>query len=219
MSGNSDRWGAERVAQLRELLGGVDIYLLDQLMKGRLAPGSRLLDAGCGGGRNLEPFLRCDYDVYGVDASARAVRQTARLADEVGAERPAGWVSRQSVDALGFADGAFDTVVCCAVLHFASDGAHWRRLVDELWRVLAPKGLFFARLASSIGVEDLVEPLGDGQFRLADGTTRFLVDRETLVDTSERLGGTLIETLKTTVVDSMRAMTTWCLVKPGEATA
>ena len=183
-------------------------------MKGRLAPGSRLLDAGCGGGRNLEPFLRCGYDVYGVDASSRAVGQTRRLAVELGCDRPNGWVSRQSVDALAFAAGSFDTVVCCAVLHFATDPAHWNRIVDELWRVLAPGGLFFARLASSIGIEGSVEPIGGGQFRLPDGTTRFLVDRDTLVETSARLGGTLIETLKTTVVDAMRAMTTWCLVKP-----
>lgn len=207
--------GAERVARLTELLGGVDIYLLDQLMKGRLAPGSRLLEAGCGGGRNLEPFLRCDYDVFGVDESHRAIGQTMRLAAEVGCARPPGWASRQSIDALAFADGVFDTVVCCAVLHFAREARHWAAMIDELWRVLAPKGLFFARLASSIGIEEEIESVGGGRFRLPDGSTRFLVDRATLVGASERLGGTMIEPIKTTVVDSMRAMTTWCLIKTG----
>jgi SAM-dependent methyltransferase len=207
--------GLERMARLTELLGGVDIYLLDQVMKGRLKPGSRILDAGCGGGRNLEPFLRCDYDVYVVDEADRAARQTVALAREVGCERPRGWVSRQSVAALAFADAAFDAVVCCAVLHFARSGRQWRAMVEELWRVLAPRGLFFSRLASSIGIEGRVEPLGDGRFRLPDGTDRFLVDRAMLVETSERLGGTLIEPMKTTLVDRQRAMTTWCLVKPA----
>ena len=211
--------GAVRVARLTELLGGVDIYLLDQLMKGRLAPGCRVLDAGCGGGRNLEAFLRCDYDVFGIDESIRAVGQTTRLAVEVGCDRPSGWASRQSIDAIAFADGVFDAVVCCAVLHFARDAGQWGAIVDELWRVLAPKGLFFTRLASSIGIENEIEPLGEGHFRLADGTTRFLVDRATLADTSERLGGAMIEPLKTTLVDSLRAMTTWCLVKPEGAGA
>jgi len=219
MSASDGLAGADRVARLTELLGGVDIYLLDQLMKGRLPPGSRLLDAGCGGGRNLEPFLRCDYDVFGIDESIRAVRQTTKLAMEVGGERPAGWASRQSVGALAFADGVFDTVVCCAVLHFARDAGHWAAMIDELWRVLAPRGLFFTRLASSIGVETEIEPLGDGRFRLPDGTARFLVDRSILIETSERLGGTMIESLKTTVVDSLRAMTTWCLVKPETSAA
>ena len=107
-----------------------------------------ILDAGCGGGRNLEPFLRCEYDVVAVDASLRAVRQAARLGAEIGGCRPRGWVSRQSVDDLGFGDGTFDAVICCAVLHFAADRKQWEAWIDELWRVLAPKGLFFARLAS-----------------------------------------------------------------------
>jgi len=211
--------GAARVARLTELLGGIDIYLLDQLMKGRLAPGSRILDAGCGGGRNLEPFLRCDYDVFGIDESFRAVRQTVALAVEIGSERPSGWVSRQSIDAIAFAEGAFDAVICCAVLHFARDARQWRALVDELWRVLAPKGLFFSRLASTIGIESEIEPLGGGRFHLPDGSTRFLVDRLMLSDATQSLGATMIEPLKTTVVDSLRAMTTWCLVKPGAAAA
>lgn len=207
--------GAERMSRFAELLGGTDIYLLDQIMKGRLGPGSRILDAGCGGGRNIEPFLRCDYDVYGVDESLRATRQARRLATEVGCRRPSGWVSRQSVDALAFGDGEFDAVICSAVLHFARDVRHWTAMVDELWRVLAPRGLFFARLASSIGVEDQIEELAHGRFRLPDGSMRFLVDRSRLVERSECLGATLIEPLKTTVVDSLRAMTTWVLVKPA----
>lgn len=207
--------GAERMVQLTKLLGGVDIYLLDQLMKGRLKPGSRILDAGCGGGRNLEPFLRCDYDVYGVDESARAALQTRALAREVGGDRPAGWVSRQSLTALAFADRLFDAVVCCAVLHFARDEQQWRAMLAELWRVLAPGGLFFARLASSIGIEGQIELLPDGRHRLPDGTSRFLVDRAMLVEASDRLGAAPIEPIKTTLVESLRAMTTWCLVKPA----
>jgi SAM-dependent methyltransferase len=198
---------------LREMLGGVDIYLLDQLMKGRLRPQARMLDAGCGGGRNIEPFLRCGFDVWAVDLAPRATLQTRRLAAELGSERPTGWVSRQAVEALGFKAGAFEVVVSSAVLHFARDREHWEAMLEEMWRVLAPGGLFFARLATTIGIESEVESLGEGQYRLPGGQEFFLVDREALSDWGESRGATAIEPIKTTVVDSLRAMTTWCLVK------
>jgi SAM-dependent methyltransferase len=199
--------------RLRELLGGTDIYLIDQLMKGRIAPGQRILDAGCGGGRNMEPLLRCGCDVWGVDESATAMRQCEVLARELDVERPVGWLSRQRIESLGFGDASFDVVICNAVLHFAADIGRLEIMLNELWRVLAPRGLFFARLATTIGIETLVEPLGGAQFRLPDGSTRLLVERESLLEWGDRLGGTSIEPLKTTVVDGMRAMTTWCLVK------
>lgn len=199
--------------RLRELLGGTDIYLIDQLMKGRIGPGLRILDAGCGGGRNMEPLLRCGCDVWGVDESSTAMRQCAGLASELGARRPVGWLSRQRIEDLGFADASFDVVICNAVLHFAADMERLEIMLTELWRVLAGRGLFFARLATTIGIEGLVEPLGGARFKLPDGSTRLLVERESLVEWGDRMGGTPVEPLKTTVVDGMRAMTTWCLVK------
>jgi SAM-dependent methyltransferase len=55
---------------LQELFGNIDIYLFDQLLKGRFFSGMRVLDAGCGTGRNLVYFLRNGYQVFGVDQSA-----------------------------------------------------------------------------------------------------------------------------------------------------
>ena len=46
---------------IREEFGDIDIYLFDQLLKGRLDASMSLLDAGCGGGRNLYYFLRNGY--------------------------------------------------------------------------------------------------------------------------------------------------------------
>ena len=182
-------------------------------MKGRLRPGSRILDAGCGGGRNIEPFLRCGYAVWAVDVSPRAVRQTLELGRELGADRPVGWVSRQEIAGLAFRSGSFDAVIGSALLHFARDREHFGAMLEEMWRVLAPGGLLFTRLASTIGIEDRVESLGGGRYRLPAGQEWTLVDRPSLLEWSETLGGHLVEPLKTTVVDDLRAMTTWCLVK------
>ena len=207
--------GAGGVEGLREQLGGVDIYLIDQLMKGRLAPGSRLLDVGCGGGRNLELFLRHGYEVFAVDRERRAARQTQALSVELGAERPGGWVSQQEASSLGFAPHSFDVVVSSALLHFARDREHFGAMLVEMWRVLAPGGLLFVRLGSTIGVEAVVEPLGGGLYRLPNGVEWLLVDRAELIAWGDRLGGQAIEPIKTTVVDDQRAMTTWCLTKPS----
>jgi SAM-dependent methyltransferase len=107
-----------------------------------------------------------------------------------------------------------DAVVCSAVLHFAADGAHFGRMVRELWRVTAPGGLFFARLASNIGLEDRVGAAGR-RVRLPDGSDRFVVDEAMLLAWTERLGARLLDPIKTTNVQGQRCMTTWCLLKPG----
>ncbi|MFT3743892.1 MAG: hypothetical protein QM785_06305 [Pyrinomonadaceae bacterium] len=46
---------------IRETFGGIDIYLFDQIQKGRFSPGMKILDAGCGGGRNIHWLLRNGY--------------------------------------------------------------------------------------------------------------------------------------------------------------
>ena len=74
-----------------------------------------------------------------------------------------------------------DVVIASAVLHFARDEAQWHAMVSGAWRVLAPGGMLFCRLASSIGMEDRVQPLGGRRFRLPDGSDRFLVDEAMLV--------------------------------------
>ena len=116
------------------------------------------------------------------------------------------------MDRLPWPDASFDAVVCSAVLHFADDAAHFERMVQELGRVLGPRGLFFARLASNIGLETVIGP-GGRRVRLPDGSDRFVVDETMLLTLTARLGGRLADPLKTTVVQGMRAMTTWCMIR------
>jgi SAM-dependent methyltransferase len=202
-----------RPSALREQFGDIDIYLFDQLLRGRIVEGMRVLDAGCGGGRNLVFTLRAGMDVYGIDESADAIsavqRQAATLAPQLPAER----FTVQPVDAMSFESGSMDVVVSSAVLHFARDEAHFTGMLSEMWRVLAPGGLLFCRLASSIGIEGQVKPLGNRRHLLPDGSTRFLVDAEYLLGHTRRLGGSLMDPLKTTVVHGQRSMTTWVVRK------
>jgi tellurite methyltransferase len=198
---------------LQEWFGGIDIYLFDQLLKGRLVTGMRMLDAGCGAGRNLVYFLRSGYEVFGVDESPEAVAQTRRLAAALAPHLPADNFRVEAVERTTFADTGFDVVLSSAVLHFAHDEQQWERMLKEMWRVLKPGGIFFARLASTIGMEDQVELIAGRRYHLPDGSERFLVDEAMLLRVGAELGAEFIEPIKTTVVQNMRAMTTWCVRK------
>jgi tellurite methyltransferase len=193
---------------LQAEFGNIDIYVFDQLLRGRITPAMRVFDAGCGGGRNLVYLLREGYDVCGNDADAMAVAKVTSLAASLAPGRVHDF-RVEPIEQTSFPEAHADVVMASAVLHFARDPRHFEAMVRELWRVLRPGGVFLARLASSIGIAADIVPLGDGRFRLPDGSDRYLVDAATIEDWTGRLGGTLIDPIKTTVVDSQRAMTTW----------
>ncbi|MDH4063642.1 MAG: class I SAM-dependent methyltransferase [Acidobacteriota bacterium] len=204
---------------LQEQFGNIDIYLFDQLLRGRLRPGMRVLDAGCGGGRNLVYLLRRGLDVCATDADPDAIARVRALAATLAPELAASNFRLESVERCSFDDGAFDFVISNAVLHFARDDEHFDAMVQELWRVLAPGGVLFSRLASSVGLEGELDDRGSNRFLLPDGSERYLVTEVRLLDTTRRLGGTLLDPLKTTLVHGQRSMTTWVVGKSPGATA
>ena len=198
---------------LQEQFGNIDIYLFDQLLKGRITPGMRILDAGCGSGRNLVYFLREGYEVYAADADPRAVESARALAQELAPALPVGNFRVESLERMSFEDGLADVVLVNAVFHFAEDDAQFDAMLQGSWRVLKPGGLFFCRLASTVGMENQVVRVRGRRFQSPDGAERYLVDAALLVSMTERLGGELAEPLKTTVIQNQRAMTTWVMRK------
>lgn len=198
---------------LQEQFGQIDIYLFDQLLKGRIAPGMRILDAGCGGGRNLVYFLREGYEVYAADSDPQAVSSVRSLARILAPALPESNFRVEAVEHMSFDDGCADVVICNTVLHFARDDAHFEAMLQGSWRALKPGGLFFCRLGSSIGMESEVKHIEGRRYWSPDGAERYLVDAELLASLSGRLGGELADPIKTTVVHKQRAMTTWVLEK------
>jgi SAM-dependent methyltransferase len=195
---------------IREAFGDIDIYLFDQIQKGRFRPGMKILDAGCGGGRNIIWFLRNGFEVFGIDVDARAIADIRKsLAPNLSPEN----FQTANLESIPFPDASFDWVVCNAVLHFAQDRSEFDRWISEQWRVLKPGGMFFARLASSIGIKDLLVPTSNGRFLMPDGSERFIVDEEMLLESTARLNANLIEPIKTTNVQNLRCMTTWVLMR------
>ena len=154
---------------LHEWLGDIDIYLFDQLMRGRIEPGMRILDAGCGAGRNLLYLMRAGYEVAGTDKSSTAVEATRRLAVQHAPHLPPENFRVEPVEHMSFESHSFDFIISSAVLHFARDEAHFDAMVSEMWRVLRPGGTLFARLASTIGLPaEAFRPLGGRRFALPD---------------------------------------------------
>jgi len=200
-------------ASLREQLGGIDIYLLDQILKGTFDESRSVLDVGCGGGRNLIYFLRHGFDVYAIDRDPRAVASVTQLVSRLAPTAPPDRLQIAEATGIPFSDESMDVVLSNAVLHFAEDEDHFSAMVRELWRLLAPGGYLFARLASSIGLERVPEPVGNGRYVLPDGSTRFLVDEGMLLRWTDELSGQLAEPLKTSNVQNLRCMTTWCVRK------
>jgi tellurite methyltransferase len=199
-------------AELRSEFGEIDIYLFDQLLRGRFDGRRRVLDAGCGHGRNLAYFLRHGFEVRIADADHGAIRAVRQLVAELNVALLPGQIHCGPLDSLPWEDASTDAVICSAVLHFARDGQEFARMLEEMWRVLAPGGLFFARLATSIGLEPHLSS-AVGRVRLPDGSDRFVVDEQTLLTWTSTLGGVLADPLKTTNVQNMRCMTTWVVQK------
>ena len=161
---------------LQEQFGQIDIYLFDQLLKGRITPGMQILDAGCGSGRNLVYFLREGYEVYGADSDAQAVESVRSLARMLAPALPASNFRVEPVEQMSFDDACADVVVSNTVLHLAPDDAHFESMLRGSWRVLKPGGLFFCRLASTIGMESQFKHLQGRRFQSPDGAERYLVD-------------------------------------------
>jgi SAM-dependent methyltransferase len=196
---------------VQEQFGQIDIYVFDQILRGNIAAGMKVLDAGCGYGRNLVYLLRVGAEVFALDADAAGIAHVKALAAELAPRLPAENFRVGAIEKMPWADGFADVVICNSVLHFASDEEQFLAMVTELWRVLRPGGMLFCRLGSRIGME--FERLRGQIYRIGDGSEWFLVDEAALLDMTRQMDAVLVDPLKTTVVQDYRCMTTWVVRK------
>jgi 2-polyprenyl-3-methyl-5-hydroxy-6-metoxy-1,4-benzoquinol methylase len=162
--------------------------------------------------------MRAGFDVWGVDESEEAIAAVQRLATELTPRVPPRRFRVERVESMSHDTDSMNVVISSAVLHFARDASHWMAMVREMWRVLAPGGILFVRTATTVAQRDL-KPVGDvgGRYVMPDGTTRFLVDHERLLNVTRELGGSLVDPLKSTVVHEQRSMGTWVVRKENNA--
>ncbi len=199
--------------EINQAIGNIDIYLLDQILKGRFIPPARVLDAGCGEGRNLTYFIRNGFDVWGVDTNPSAIRMMQMMGKSLHPSFDAEKLMVSDVADMPFPPESFDVVISSAVLHFASDEANFNDMFREIARVLKPGSILFARLATTYGVENNLEPLGNHWHKMKDGNELFLPSREMLHETCQKLSFNYLEPFKTVVVEDIRSMAVLVLQK------
>jgi SAM-dependent methyltransferase len=196
---------------VQEQFGQIDIYVFDQILRGNIQAGMRVLDAGCGYGRNLVHLLREGFEVFALDEDADAVEHIRQLSASLNTGLPADNFQVGLIEQMPFPGKFADVVICNSVLHFARDEEHFQAMLAGLWRVLKPGGMLFCRLGSRIGMD--FERVGANIFVVGDGSKWFLVDEEMLLDLTEQMNAVLVDPLKTTIVQDFRCMTTWVLRK------
>ena len=196
---------------LQEQFGQIDIYVFDQILRGNIAPGMRVLEAGCGYGRNLVYLLREGCEVFALDLDPDGIDHVRRLSASLMTGLPPQNFQVGPIERMPFADAFADVVICSAVLHFARDDEQFHAMLAELWRVLRPGGMLFCRLGSRIGMD--FEPVRGNVFITGDGSEWYLVDEEMLLELTEEMNAVLVDPLKTTIVQDHRCMTTWVLRK------
>ncbi|MEP2026273.1 MAG: class I SAM-dependent methyltransferase [Reichenbachiella sp.] len=200
------------IQQLNKFLGNIDLYLLDQILKNKIAPDVKILDAGCGEGRNLIYFLNNGFEVQGIDQNSDAIRMLKFI---IGSNYPTyskDLFQTGDLVELPYRSNHFDYLICSAVLHFAQSEAHFWQMFKELDRVLAPGGTLFIRMTSNIGLNGH-EKLTNGLFQLADGSQRFLLNENIIQTILDKYGFSKIEPVKTVIVEDQRCMTTLVLKK------
>jgi tellurite methyltransferase len=191
------------VQTLKENISGIDIYLLDQILKDRYKSGGKILDAGCGNGRNLKWFYQNNIEIHGIDTDKLKIN----YCKDFYKSQQENFIEAKVYD-IPYVSNYFDHVICNAVLHFAKDFSQYSRMFEELLRILKPQGSLFIRIASNFGIESQVELISNGLYKLPDGSTRFLLTQEILNEIEDRGDLTFLENVKTTIVHNQRSMTT-----------
>jgi SAM-dependent methyltransferase len=196
-----------------EQLGKIDLYLLDQLMKGRIDPGMCILDAGFGHGRNSQYFIERDFDIWGVDSNKE-------LRDVIDAQikiwNPNYDKSKfqiANLEKIPFPDRHFDLIISCAVLHFAENRTHFIQLFEESMRVLKSGGIFWFRMTTIHTIESHVQHLQDDVYLLPDGSTRYLLELDLLHSLIKKHDLIFLDPFKTVNVANLRTMCVAALQK------
>ena len=131
------------IERLNHEIGNMDLFLLDQLLKVRFNKKQKILDAGCGEGRNLSYFIRHGYDVYAFDKDPKSLdflnlyAKTLNKAFDTDAFTLADLASD-----LPYPPEAFDVVFCISVLHFAQNEETFFLYFGSLWKHLKSGGTF-----------------------------------------------------------------------------
>ena len=200
-----------KIKNLNRELGNADLILIDQILKNRFDRQMRILDAGCGEGRNMVFFVKNQYQIYGIDKNEEAVKMARVLCRSLNKEYDTSNIQQFPIENNPFPDGFFDAVICINVLHNVSDRAEFLSLFSDLIRLLDSGGILFLSMESRIGISgryveqenaSLVDP--SGYFYFSEDLRREIFSQSIWTE---------IEPVKTILIDDTKSCTYLLLKK------
>lgn len=199
--------------QLNRELGNIDLYWLDFILKGYLPEDAKVLDAGCGEGRNLTYCLQNGMDVFGIDENPEAIQFLKLVAKQYKIQDIEARFHVMKLDKILFPDETFDVIICSAVLHFAKNYEHFHKMILELVRLLKPDGKIFIRSMTDRYLAEGTVEINQNVYQFPNEQIRFAVNAEALIGFLTDLGLELIELYKEVVVQNRHTMGTFILQK------
>jgi len=204
------------INELNKLLGNIDLYLLDQLLKGRFTKEMIILDAGCGEGRNTHYFIQKGYRIVGVDVNSSAISMARISGRTLDPNFDPQRFQVANLEDIPFHTAAFDVVLSSAVLHFVKSKDHFLILLKEHMRVLKYGGVFWLRMCTDAGgAFELMDKSSLLMQKLPDGTERFVLTESLIREIMIEYQLTLLEPAKSVLVHNNRAMGVFVFQKEG----
>lgn len=134
--------------EINREIGNLDLELLDLILKGYFHKNQKILETGCGEGRNVHYFIKNDYQIFGIDKNPTAIQllklQTKKLNPAYDFDRF--WV--EHIENLILPKAFFDVIICHNVLHDAKDVTHFWMMMDKLNELIKKEGLISLKMKS-----------------------------------------------------------------------
>ena len=171
----------------------------------------RLLEIGCGQGRNIIPFLNLEKDIYGIDMDEKNVALCKLIATSLG--RDPSFFSKANARMLPFENDFFDAIINCRVMHFAKNGHDFKQQWKEQFRVLKKGGFLYVCTDTSINNEEIVQSTDGERSWFNDQSKRILLTEQLFDLVNLHNNFKLLEPLKTIRFGKEHAHAILCLQK------
>jgi tellurite methyltransferase len=183
--------------EINNYFGDMDILLMDLILKGKVPESGKVLDAGCGEGRNGIYFINEGYAYTGIDTDQSKVRLIEYLSK--GANASFYVTDIKSFSKKGI---SFDFIICSRVLHFAKSVDHFFEMWNNLISMLNPNGIIYISMDSVVDT-NMGDEVDNGRYSFPDSEIRFAITSDIYEEIKK--GFEEIESLKTLVAHGKRA--------------
>jgi ubiquinone/menaquinone biosynthesis C-methylase UbiE len=130
-------WKGYRQRPFRDVEESINYILGQKQTSKHFMQSPKILDIGCGSGRNLLPFAKSGFQCFGIDFSEEMLKFASQSAkqNKIKLGLKYGWAQK-----IPFPTNSFDYALSIALLHHLKKEDHLHAL-QEMLRVLKPEGI------------------------------------------------------------------------------